>query len=147
MPISAARAGLPKDRGAIRATVNICDTAKYPNVIGLRARTASTSKRDVLYMRFRVQWFSTDGAQWHNLSYGGDSGWIRVGRGAYRHLESGYSFQFDSPAFLRGVVDFRWRKGRRVVGKTRRFTESGFKGSDSADPPGFSAGSCEIKEP
>lgn len=148
MPLPTASAGMPKDPGAVRATVNICDTTTQPNVMGLRAQSASTSKKDVLYMRFRVQWFNSSGSQWENFSTGGDSGWIRVGRGAFRRLESGYSFTFEPPAFLRGVVDFRWRQRGRIVDEASRFTrKGGFKGSASSDPPGYAKASCEIKQP
>ena len=45
------------------ATVNICDTAKHPDAIGIRASMPGTPKHARLAMRFRVQ-YRTDSGAW-----------------------------------------------------------------------------------
>ena len=60
------------------ATVNICDTAKQPDRIGIRAAMPGTPKGARLYMRFRVQYRSGD--VWKDVQ-DADSGWVNVGTG------------------------------------------------------------------
>src|SRR5690606_34941670 len=65
------------------ATVNVCDTAKHPNTIGVRASMPGAERKRVrMYMRFRVQWRDRTDGRWHNLleGRGGDSGWVSLGR-------------------------------------------------------------------
>jgi hypothetical protein len=42
------------------------------------------------------------------------------------------------------MVSFEWRRGKRVVHRTRAFTEAGHPGTAGAEPPEFSAATCEI---
>ena len=64
------------------ATVNVCDTAKQPDAIGIRASMPGTPKGARLSMRFRVQYRTADG-RWADVE-DADSGWRTVGiaRGA-----------------------------------------------------------------
>ena len=43
------------------ATVNVCDTAKQPDTIGIRASMSGLPKGVKLSMRFRVQYKAADG--------------------------------------------------------------------------------------
>jgi len=136
------------------ATVNVCDTAKHPNAIGIRASMPGAKRRTVrLYMRFRVQWKDPTDGLWHNLiDQGGDTGFVSVGRpkdGARR--QSGYLFPgFDLPpgrksVRLRGRVDFEWRIGKRVVRADRALTEKGHRSGAGSDPKGYSAATCLLR--
>ena len=90
------------------ATVNVCDTAKHPNEVGIRASMPGTPRGAGRRMRFRVQF--RDGDRWRYVA-GADSGWRRVRRAAGLAVESGWSFEFAPPAkptTFRGVVRFRW---------------------------------------
>lgn len=134
------------------ATVNVCDTARHANTMGIRASMPAHGKRSLtLYMRFRAQYFAKADGKWHNGDKSSDSGWRRVGRARTGARESGYSFSFMPPSdggahMLRGAVSFEWRntKGRAVY-RVRELTGAGHKSRVGADPPGFSAGGCEIK--
>src|SRR3954469_12114319 len=98
--------------GDLWATVNVCDTAKHPDAIGIRASMPGTPRGARLSMRFRVQ-FKTASGSWRD-AHGAASGWRVVGRARGSAVESGWSFSFAepmSPVTLRGVVRFRWRKG------------------------------------
>lgn len=132
------------------ATVNVCDTAKHPNAIGIRASMPGAKRKTVrLYMRFRVQWKDPTDGLWHNLIDQGDSGFISVGRpkdGARR--QGGFLFPFEAPAKplrLRGRVDFEWRIGKRVVRADRALTEKGHRSGAGSDPKGYSAATCLLR--
>jgi hypothetical protein len=133
------------------ATVNVCDTVKHPDAIGIRASMPGLPrKRARLYMRFRVQWRDPADELWHNiLGDGGDSGFVKIGRGKATR-QAGQIFRFESPGAgqtlrLRGVVDFRWKIRTKVVRHSRRITEKGHRSTAGADPKTFSAAFCELQ--
>jgi hypothetical protein len=132
------------------ATVNICDTKRSPDTIGIRASMPGNGrKKDRMYMRFRVQYFSTQDNLWHNfVAEGTDSGFRKVGSGRARARQSGWSFPFDvadgQRYELRGHVNFEWRRGRKVVRRDAVRTRAGHA-TTVGDPKGYSAASCVIK--
>lgn len=124
------------------ATVNVCDTGRHPDVIGIRASMPSTPRGARLTMRFRVQ-YRTGSGDWRDVP-GTDSGW-RVARG--NPAEAGWSFTFAHPrnsVLLRGAVRFRWRKGDALPRQAEEFTEGGHRSSAGADPSGYSAATCTL---
>jgi len=133
------------------ATVNVCDTERYANTIGVRASMQGSRRRgETMWMRFRLQYMDLDDNSWHNFSSteGTDSGYIRVARHArYRARQAGYLFPFEPQIgdryILRGAVEFQWRKRGRVMRNAREMTTKGHRTSFS-DPPGYSAATCEI---
>lgn len=133
------------------ATVNVCDTARHPDAIGIRASMPGLPrKRARLYMRFRVQWRDPADGLWHNiLGDGGDSGFVKIGRGRATR-QAGQIFRYQSPGQgrtlrLRGVVDFRWKLGSKVVRHSRRITERGHRSTAGADPKRYSAAVCVLR--
>lgn len=132
------------------ATVNACDTKLRPNQIGIRGGMAGLARHTRMYMRFRVQFQNSDGA-WRTVKSSRltDSGWVRVAVGRHGEHDAGWSFEFKPPPsggahLLRGVVTFQWRKGRRVVERSKAFTESGHPGTVGAEPADYSAATCAI---
>jgi hypothetical protein len=134
------------------ATVNVCDTDKAPDTIGIRARMPGDGTRRRMWMRFRTQFYSQQDYAWKYVTSGGRSPWVEVGSAIFAFKETGYEFGFDAPTagstfLLRGVVEFQWRsKGGKVVRRTRKFTEGGHR-TQGADPRGFSAARCRIDGP
>ena len=134
------------------ATVNVCDTEKSPDAIGIRARMPGDGTRRRMFMRFRTQFYSDQDFSWKYVSSGGRSPWVEVGSAIFAYKETGYEFTFDPPAagstfLLRGVVEFQWRsKGGKVVRRTRKFTEKGHR-TKGADPRGYSEARCRINGP
>jgi len=135
---------------AVWSTVNVCDTLTRPNQMGIRGSMAGLPRNSRMYMRFRVQ-FQDTSEDWRTLKSGrlSDSGWVRIATGRRGEHDAGWSFEFKPPAsggahVLRGVVSFEWRRGKRVVQRTRAFTEAGHPGTAGAEPPDFSAATCEI---
>ena len=140
------------------ATVNVCDTKKAENTLGVRARMPGNGTHQRMWMRFRVQYLSTQTSKWSYVRDGGLSPWIEAGSARFAFKETGYEFSFDPPTAgstftLRGVVEFQWRAKHHdkhgkvvetVAQRKRKFTEAGHRTKD-ADPTGFSAKSCEIK--
>ncbi len=133
------------------ATVNICDTARHPDTLGIRASMPGSGRpRERMYMRFRAQFFSEVDKRWHNsTSAGTDSGWVFVGSARYKARQSGWTFPFALRSGqryeLRGVVKFQWRRGRRVIRRASKRTTAGH-GTAVSDPRRFSAATCRIAD-
>jgi len=132
------------------ATVNVCDTAASPNVLGIRgSMPGSGRRREDMWMRFQAQYFRESDRSWHNIRSGADSGFMRVGSARFKARQAGWRFSFSPPGrgrfLLRGVVTFEWRVKSEVVRRARKRTEGGHKSSAGADPPGYSASVCQIR--
>jgi hypothetical protein len=132
------------------STVNICDTAKHPDVIGIRASMPGSGKAtEKMYMRFQVQYFRASTQTWTPADATVDSGFQAVGAAKYRRRESGWSFSISPPPAgqtyrLRGIVSFEWRVGKKVVRSAKKRTRAGHAGTYGADPKGASAAECVI---
>ena len=132
------------------ATVNVCDTPIHDNMMGVRASMPGDADHTKMYMRFSAQYYDRTNQLWSEVTGSGVSKWRRVGSGMYRSEQSGYTFAFDPPASgkaftLRGAVDYKWTKGRRVVRTAHLITRGGHPNTKEADPKTYSASLCEIK--
>ena len=99
------------------ATMNVCS----PSEVGMRAASPSGGRsRDAVAARFRLQY--AEGARWVDVP-SGTSPWTALGR-ANRSWQGGYTFRFNAVKgrTFRGVAEFQWRRGKRVVRTAARFT-------------------------
>jgi len=128
------------------ATVNVCSPSDKPNTVGIRGSMPSDGRSgDTMYMRFRVQYIDPSTKRWTDLPQGATPGFVTVPAAAAS--QAGDSFQLvpTSSAFtLRGVVDFQWRHGARVVHATSRITTAAHRTVEGADPAGYSAATCVL---
>jgi hypothetical protein len=131
------------------ATINVCDTLKHPDTIGVRASMpGSPHPKEQMFMRFRVQYFRSSDQVWHNITKGGDSGFIPVGPAKYKARQAGRLFVFAPPAGgsfqLRGKVSFEWRRGKKVMRSASQLTTAGHRSTAGSDPAGYSSDTCVI---
>jgi hypothetical protein len=133
------------------ATINVCDTLARGDTIGIRASMPGTGLRqERMFMRFQVQYLRRSDNRWHNIGRTGDSGFVAVGSARFRARQAGRNFVFRPPPaggswLLRGAVTFEWRRDGEVVRRARKRTTAGHATRMGADPPGFSAATCEIR--
>src|ERR1700730_12598135 len=129
------------------ATINICNPKSQPDILGLRGSMPSDGRpRDSMYMSFRLQYVNGTTKRWADLAET-QPRFVYVGAGAAR--QGGQSFQLmpvaGRPAFtLRGLVEFQWRRGKRVLMSAKRPTTPGHVSVAGSDPLGFSAATCQI---
>jgi hypothetical protein len=147
-PATAAAAPAVEKSPDLWATVNVCDTAASPDKIGIRGSMPGLGKRSDLFMRFQVHYFAKADGKWHNIEDNADK-LMKLGSASKRVLESGYTFKFKPPPdggahTMRGAVTFVWKRKGRVVKKVREITEAGHRSTKGAEPPGFSAATCQI---
>ena len=141
LPVPGAAAAAADD---LWATVNVCDTPRRPNTVGLRASMPGTPRGTHLWMRFRVQY--QDGDRWRYVD-GADSGWDRIARARGLAVESGWSFELtspDEPVTFRGVVRYRWRRDGRTLRRATEITEAAHRSTRGADPEDYSATTCSM---
>lgn len=149
-PAAVAGAGRTvEDSRRLWATVNVCDTERWPDTIGVRgSMPGSSDGRETMWMRFRVQFRSVADDRWHDVPRGGDSGFVYVGPARFAARQAGRSFRISPKSgervLLRGKVTFEWRRGGEVVRRATRLTRRGHRSSAGADPPSYTAASCTI---
>ncbi|HEY2397616.1 MAG TPA: hypothetical protein VGH78_01370 [Solirubrobacteraceae bacterium] len=145
--VEARAAGSVLSSRQLWATINVCNPKDQPDIVGVRGSMPSDGHgQDRMFMSFRLQYLSSTTGHWADLA-GTTPTFLSVGSGAAR--QGGQSFQLmpvaGKPAFtLRGLVEFQWRRGKRVLQSTRRPTTAGHLSLAGADPRGFSAASCQI---
>jgi hypothetical protein len=151
VPATAGAAPMPAPASAavpapdeLWATINVCDTARHPGEVGVRAAMPGRPRGAGRRMRFRLQWL--DGGRWRYVE-GADSGWRRLSVARGRMVEHGWTFQLERPSrpiTFRGVVRFRWLDEGEVVRRALELTETGHRSTVGADPAGYSAATCSI---
>ncbi len=125
------------------ATVNICNTNRHQDVIGIRAQMPALGFPAQLWMDFVIDRFSSASATFE--PYPRATTLVRLGTSSQGDNQGGASFLFPSHAgLLRGRVTFEWRRGGRTIGRTNRITVAGHPRAMHGDPLHFSSAKCLI---
>ena len=128
---------------ALWATVNICNTSRYPNVIGIRAQMPSLGFNAQLSMSFEAEYWSTKDHVFKLVPGTGMS--VPLGTSKLGLRQSGVQLSFVPRAGqLRGVVQFQWSRGGQLLGSTGLITTTGHPDADFGDPPHYSSSECLI---
>lgn len=144
------------------ATINVCDTAKKRNSVGIRAGMPGNGTTQRMYMRFQLQWYRH--AERRYVDTGVPSTWVLAGSARYRAAQRGFTFGgIADPApggrfKLRGMVSYQWRELRPVkpgmtrrhevvVKRTQRITRGGLKGVEGGKPRRRSDAVCVVAGP
>ncbi len=149
-PVAVALAQKPAEPARnLWATVNVCDTERRPDTIGIRGSMPGASdERQAMWMRFQVQFRSAQDDKWHNVPEGGDSGFVFVGAARAKARQAGRSFRISpkpgKPVLLRGRVSFEWRLDGDVVRRASMLTRKGHRSTAGSDPPGYTASTCTV---
>jgi hypothetical protein len=145
----AAAAARTSDQRALWATVNVCDTLRHPDQIGIRgSMPGADNTREQMYMRFRLQYYSASADRWRFVRKNGDSGFVLVGSAKFKARQAGQLFTIPPPpggSFrLRGHVTFQWRLKKKVKRTVARVTTAGHHSNSGSDPDGYSSDTCVI---
>ena len=152
------------------ATVNICDTEKSPNALGVRTSVPGNASDERIFARYTAQWWSSADQEWKTVGGSGVTDWVYLGDADMTSRQAGWTFRFVQPSpgttyVMRGVVELQWRdevsvarrsrkaRGRRKVRRAQRvavvrertlLTKTGMKGVNGGDPAGLSKAMCLI---
>jgi hypothetical protein len=165
---SGASAAVPAD---LWATINACDSARFPDRVGVRAALPGDGTGKRMYARFRLQFFSAAKDSWQPVANGNSP--KRYVGSARRDRQAGWTFRVNPPTqgdsfLLRGVADLHWKKkayrikrvrvkrrGRTVIRRKRVFrrwvthrrstqvTRAGLSGVRGGD--GVSLSTCTLR--
>jgi hypothetical protein len=124
------------------ATVNICDTRKHPNVLGIRGQMPALGFAANLSLSVAVDYWSTRDKRFEPVP--GLSQRVPLGTFTTGVHQGGATFSFKPPAKLNGTVTFEWRRGGKLLGRAHESTVGGEKRVDGGDPPRHSAATCRI---
>jgi hypothetical protein len=153
------------------ATVNVCDTEKSPNALGVRTSVPGNGSHERIFARYTAQWWSAAKQEWLTVGGSGVTDWVAMGDADMTSRQAGWTFHFVQPPagktyVMRGIVELQWRhlvkagrkarKGRRsraakrprarvaVVRKRTLLTKTGMKHVQGGDPVGLSKAMCLI---
>jgi hypothetical protein len=119
------RAEADEEERPFWATVNICDTEKSPNALGVRTSVPGNGSDERIFARYTAQWWSGAQQQWLTVGGSGVTDWIGMGSADMTSRQAGWTFRFVQPAagttyVMRGVVELQWRDQVEAVRKARR---------------------------
>ena len=145
-PASAAEPG----PGPQWATVNVCDSAGQPNVMGVRASLPGDGTSAQMFVRFTAQWHDNAQKAWLPVGGAATSPWLSAGSARYVARQAGWNFAFDAPPeggqyLLRAVAELQWRNGATVTRSASLVTSSGMAAVMEGDPAGTSLASCTLR--
>jgi hypothetical protein len=125
------------------ATVNVCDTRRHPNTIGIRGQVPALGFPASISIAITVEYFDRDTRRFAPAPGARRS--ISIGNVTDGIQQGGVTFQFPLRAGrLRGTATFFWKRGGKVIGRVDRLTTAGHRDADFSDPHGFSAATCTI---
>ncbi|MEA2214336.1 MAG: hypothetical protein QOF83_4284 [Solirubrobacteraceae bacterium] len=126
------------------ATVNICNSRRDRNDLGIRGQMPSLGFAAWMSMDIKLYYYSNQKRYLPVPTRG--SKLVRLGRSSSGLHQSGAMFQFSPhQPRLKAVVTFIWRRSGQLLGKTTRTTTARHRNADFASPPHYSAATCTIK--
>jgi hypothetical protein len=126
------------------ATINVCDTRKHPNTIGIRGEVPALGFPASISISIAVDFYSQTDKRFEPDPNAIQK--IKLGEVAHGIHQRGVTFRFaPHTGRLRGTATFSWTRKGKVVGSTKRITTASHHDADFGDPSGYSAATCMIK--
>jgi hypothetical protein len=133
------------------STINICDTTKHPDQLGIRARMPALDQPVKMKMRFFIQYMKNGAWVGVPSEDGGTtmSEWFVVGTGEHKWEEVGDTFKLSrltpGDTFqMRGLVKFQWRRHGKIIKSAHAYTSADHSRGKYGDPKGYSAATCTV---
>jgi hypothetical protein len=139
----AAVAKAERSRG-LWATVNICNTKKHRNMIGIRGQIPALGFRSTMKMVVELEYYSVVSGRFKPVPHSKSTAGAGTASSGFR--QEGVSFRVTPPAVLSATIAFTWRVNAHLVATTTRRTRQGIIGVQQSDPAGYSAADCRIGE-
>jgi len=128
--------------GALWATVNICNTRRYPDRLGIRGQMPSLGFAASLSMDIQVDYLPSAGNRFKPIPGARQRIELRSTSGL---RQEGANWSFPShTGILSGTITFEWSLAGRVLAHVTRPTTTGHPDADFGSPPHFSAAQCTI---
>jgi hypothetical protein len=128
--------------GALWATINICNTRRYPGRLGVRGQMPSLGFATSTSMNIQVDYLSQANHRFRPVP--GASRAIVFTATTGLHQE-GANWRFKPhTGTLSATITFTWSLARQVLARATRPVTAGHPDADFGDPPHFSAAQCKI---
>ncbi|MFZ1993059.1 MAG: hypothetical protein WAU75_03040 [Solirubrobacteraceae bacterium] len=128
------------------ATVNICDSRRYRDDIGVRGQMPALGFSSGLYMVVQVNFWSPTQHRFLPIQSNLATTRLSLGSSANGLQQDGVVFPFSAhTGLLNATVTFIWTRGGKVIGQIVRGTTAGHPDADHGNPPHYSAAQCRIK--
>lgn len=128
------------------ATVNICDTRRYRNALGVRGQMPALGFPSALFMVVQVNYWSKGQHRFLPIQSDLATTRLSLGTSANGLQQDGAVFPFTAhTGLLNATFTFIWTRGGKVIGQTVRRTTAGHRDADHGNPPRFSAAQCRIR--
>jgi hypothetical protein len=141
-----------KIRGAIRAaerskdlwaTVNICNTRRYPNSVGVRGQMPTLGFPAWLSMDVQLSYYNKQKKRFMPDPH--VERLVRLGRWSSGLQQDGAIFSFGPHAGrFDATIEFFWRRAGKLLGETTRSTTGGHRSADFGSPAHHTASECRI---
>lgn len=126
------------------ATVNICDTRRHPDTLGIRGQVPALGFSSSISIEISVDFWNPQTKRFKPDPSANRL--VRLGSPSTGVHQQGVTFKFSPHAGrFRGNAKFMWRRGGKLLGGTKRVTTGGHRDADFGDPHGFSAATCTIR--
>ncbi len=128
------------------ATVNICDSSRYHNDIGVRGQMPTLGFSSALYMVVQVNYWAKGRHRFLPIQSNLATTRLSLGSSVNGLQQDGAVFPFSAhTGLLNATFTFIWTRGGEVIGQTVRRTTAGHKDADHGSPPHYTAAQCRIK--
>jgi hypothetical protein len=128
---------------ALWATVNVCNTKRFPNVLGIRGEMGSMGFAAVESMNVQVDFQASAGKPFRPIA--GVHREIGLGRVTTGLHQGGVNFQFGPHAgSLSATVTFEWKLAGKVLARATRRATARHPQAAFGNPAHFSAAQCTI---
>jgi hypothetical protein len=126
------------------ATVNVCNSRRYPDTLGIRAEMPTLGFPAWLSIHIQLYYYDQQNKQFVAVTSGGYK-LVELGQKSTGLQQAGYLFSFKPQAgLLNATVQFIWRRSGKVLGRISRPTTDGHPTADFGSPPHYSAEQCRI---
>jgi hypothetical protein len=130
-----------KASNSLWATVNICNSKRYPDAVGIRGQMPALGFPAWLSMSIQLNY-------WSGKKFVADTSatkLVRLGRSSNGLQQGGAKFNFGPTSELFDAsVQFIWRREGKLLGQKTLLTTAGHPNADFGNPAHYSAARCRL---
>ena len=127
------------------ATINICDTHKFRNDLGVRGQMPTLGFDASMFMVVQVNFWSADQHRFLPIQSNLATTRLSLGTNSSGLQQDGAVFPFSAhTGRLNATVTFIWTRGGKIIGQAVRRTTAGHHDAAHGNPPRYSAAQCRV---
>jgi hypothetical protein len=128
------------------ATINICNSKRDPDEIGVRGQMPSLGFSSEMYMTIQLDAWSATTKSFSPIQSPNAVNNVTLGAHIRGLEQSGSVFPFKKgqTGLWNATIVFTWKRSGKVIGQIQRTTTAGHKAADFGNPPHYTATQCKI---